>query len=1107
MFVRAMDLPELAAATGWASGVPVEGITKMPMMGCPRCGWDTADDARFCPACGADLAVSPGQEERKLVSILFVDLVGSTSRGDGADPEDVRERNQLYFEAARERIAPYGGVVEKYIGDAVMAVFGAPLARLDDAERAVRAGLAVLGGIRDLNAAHPGLDLEARAGVCTGEAVVTPAPASGETLATGDVVNTASRLQSAAPPGRVIVGPETYRLTRHTFGFEELPPVDAKGKREPVAAWLVGEPVAAPGSRPISRTPLVGRDRELLLIRTVWDGATGGSRPHLVSILGPPGIGKTRLAREVSSEIEGGGGRALWGRSLPYEERTPYRALGQMVRHTARIYEYDAVEIARNKLADTVGSLFPSEEAGEATRFLSLLLGLGLDEPADESIHLFFAARRFVELLAEREPLLLVFEDLHWADDALLEVIDYLVSHVQDVPVVFLALARPEFLETRPTWGAGMMGQTTLPLEPLTPDEATAVVSSLLADGGSPTIERIVTTAEGNPLFLEELVASLADEAGSEKLPATVRAAISARIDALPASARAALLHASVMGQTFWRGVLASAGEIEDVDLALEALEARGLILRRPQSQVLGDVEFGFKHVLIRDVAYGTLPRAARRKLHAATAQAIEKSTTDPADLAWILAYHWREAGEVAAAIEYLLAAAERARDASAVEETYDLFTRALDLATTDEHRRGIRLRRGLALVQLAEYGRARPELEVLLPELHGVEEVEALLALAEASLWTERTEQTLQLAERAVGLTGTRGPAELQPLALARLSQAHGSRGEEGDLERAVELGDRALAMWSPNVRNRALAEHYHLHSDTYYWIGGYERALELSRSAAATGRLEPNSAEFVLRGAGMNGLILAGMGRYEEALAAGEVAIATARRMGRKDNVLMNYSTTPLREIFALDEARERSATVVDRLGPSEFVMPWMNARADLIGADLLLRDYGRVETAWPETWDDAVASKAWERWLISGRLAADRAELELALGRLDDAVTWARRAIEMARSVSRRKYEAIALTILGRALTAQGLAEEATAELRSAVAAADALGSPLFRWQARAALAAATPEARDAAANELLHDAGEIIRSVASSLSPQREAVYLAAPQVVEVLEVSG
>jgi class 3 adenylate cyclase/tetratricopeptide (TPR) repeat protein len=1076
-------------------------------MVCGRCGAEAPDGARFCPACGNELSAAAGHQERKLVSILFVDVVGSTARADGADPEDVRDRNQIYFQEARERVERHGGTVEKYIGDAVMAVFGAPLARVDDAERAVRAGLSILEGVRALNAAIEGLDLEVRGAVCTGEAVIAIDPAPGDPLATGDVVNTAARLQNAAPPGGLIVGEDTHRLTRHMFRFEPIAAVAAKGKAAPVSAWSVVEALQAPGARPTSQTPLAGRARELDLLASVWDRAVQDGRPHLVTILGPAGIGKTRIAREAAARAERAGGRAIWGRSLPYEEQTPYRAAGQIVRNVAGIFENDRVDVARSKLATAVEGLFPAPEATEATRYLSLLLGLGLDAPPDQAIHLLFTMRMLVEHLAQREPVLLVFEDVHWADDALLDLIDYLVSHVRDARVVVLALARPEFLETRRTWGGGMVGQTTLPLEALSDADSKAVASALLPGTADATIERVVLVAEGNPLFLEELVASVADDVPNEELPPTVRAAIAARIDALPTPARTALLHASVIGPSFWSGVLSGISELEAVDEALDGLEERGLILRRPQSQIEGDVEFSFKHVLIRDVAYATLPRGSRRDLHAAVARFLEEALTDPADLGWLLAHHWREAGNLDAARGYLLGAAERARDALAVEETYDLFTRALDLATTDEDRRRIGLRRGLAMTELEDYARADTLLEEVLPELHGAEEVEALLSRSRATLWTEQTAQTFSLAERALTLIHADGPAQLEAAALARLAQAHGMRGDEGDLDRARELGDRASELWPGDERLLELSEHYHMHANVHYWTGVYDRALELSERARAVGGLEPRSAEFLLRGAGLRGLILSGMGRYEEALQAADVAIEIARKLGRSDSVVMNYSTLPRREIFALDEARERSEIVTDRLGPSDFNMPWLNARADLMGAQLLQGDLAAIERSWQTLWEEAVTSEAWERWLVSGRLAANRAEVELALGRLDDAVAWSRRALELARHVSRRKYVVSALTTLGRILTAQGDADDATADLRSAVALADELGSPLLRWQSRAALTLAErASGAGEQAEEHAREAAEIIDAVARGLSPEHARTYLASAPVVEALDLA-
>src|SRR5688572_16262388 len=397
------------------------------MSACPSCGRETPPDAVFCPNCGARLLEGERpREERKLISVLFVDMVGFTSRSDKADPEDVRDTLQGFHARAKQEIERFGGTVEKFIGDAVMAVFGAPLSHGDDAERAVRAGLRVVHAMEDLSRGRPDRPLQVRAAVNTGEAVVAMGsrPESGEALALGDVVNTASRLQTSAPVGGLVVGEETYRATRHVIRYQELEPIDAKGKSEPVEAWLALAPIGAPAERPATSAPLVGRSRELGLVDSIWERAAAELRPHLITVVGPTGIGKSRMASEILARVEATGARSIRGRCLPYGQ-TGYRAFSEQIRQVSGIFETDAVSDAWDKLRARVDELMGSEEEGEeTTRLLGALIGLGSgDEVAEEPVQLYFAARRFCEQVALEQPTVFVFEDIHWADPAQLDLL------------------------------------------------------------------------------------------------------------------------------------------------------------------------------------------------------------------------------------------------------------------------------------------------------------------------------------------------------------------------------------------------------------------------------------------------------------------------------------------------------------------------------------------------------------------------------------------------------------------------------------------------------------------------------------------------------------
>ena len=645
---------------------------------CSQCAQANPEGARFCNSCGAVL-VEAGRagEERRVVSVLFVDLVGFTSRAETLDPEDVRAILTPYYERVRAELVSFGGVVEKFIGDAVMGVFGAPTAYGDDAERAVRAAFA----IRDW---AEGEGLQIRVAVNTGEAIVEldARPGHGEAMIAGDVVNTAARLQAAAPVGSVLVGQETHTSTRGSIEYRPSPPVRAKGKEEPVRAWLALRATAAAGERPVAPVPLIGRERELGVLTTIWERVTEEGRAHFVTVFGPAGIGKSRLALELAQHVAGQGGRAIRGRSTPYGESSLYSAFGQQVKQLAGIFDSDDPEDARAKLEAGIAALAGPAAAEEHAPHLAMLLGLeGELEVADRET-LFFSARVIVESVALEDPTMLLYEDIHWADTSQLDLLETLASRVRDVPVLFVALARPELLTERPTWGGGIPAYTALPLDPLTPSSSQELVEHLLADSDLPEAraQAVAESGEGNPLFLEELASAVAEKSTDDRLPTSIRAIISARLDSLPAEERSVLVDASVVGRVFWRGALAEIAPRDDLSRILGSLEARDLVRREAVSRIKGDQQFGFKHGLIHDVAYGTLPRAGRRERHAAVARFLE-ATTSVGQSHEALAHHWREAGETDRAINHLLVAGDQAGRGWAKQRAVALYREALELA------------------------------------------------------------------------------------------------------------------------------------------------------------------------------------------------------------------------------------------------------------------------------------------------------------------------------------------------------------------------------------------------------------------------------------------
>lgn len=622
------------------------------------------------------------------MSVLFCDLVGFTAASEVADPEDVRARLRPYHAQLRQVIEIHGGTVEKFVGDAVMAVFGAPVAHEDDAERAVRAGLRILEALEDLNHADPKLQLQVRVGINTGEAVVVVGaqPDRGEGFGRRDVVNTASRLQGIAPVNGVAVSETTHRQTERVFIFAPLYPVQVKGKLKPLAVWRPVAPRSRFGADVVrnSSTPLVGRELERPHLITAFERAVRQRTCQLVTVIGEPGIGNTRLCTELLLYIEQRQGLVRWrqGRCLPYGEGIAFWALGEIVKAQCGILDSDSAEEASQKIDEAI----PDGEPDRAWLKLRLapLVAAGGEPAAQEES--FTAWRRFLVGLAGEGPTVLVFEDLHWADDAMLAFLEHLADWSDAVPLLVLCTARPELQEKHPTWAAGLRNAQTINLARLSDEETGALLAQLLEGTVLPDAihHALLHRAGGNPLYAEEFVRLLSDRkllAGPVEdvpFPDTLQALIAARLDTLSAPRKSLLQDASVVGTVFWAGALATMGNRSgrDVELALHELARMEMVRSTRSSSIEGEQEYGFWHVLVRDVRYAQIPRAARAQRHRAAAAWIEQTAGDRVDdVADAVARHYLEAltlarasGEEqdapeleAAARRYLTLAGERA--------------------------------------------------------------------------------------------------------------------------------------------------------------------------------------------------------------------------------------------------------------------------------------------------------------------------------------------------------------------------------------------------------------------------------------------------------------
>jgi len=1034
---------------------------------CPSCGITTSPEFQFCPSCGVALqpsgpdgaaarpetAAHPGHPtaeerprplaERRLVSVLFLDLVGFTTLSESLDPEDVREIQSRYFEAARSTVSHYGGSLEKFIGDAVMAVWGTPIAHEDDGERAVRAALEIVAAVMTISAPGVGGHLTARGAVATGEVAVT-LNAEGQGMVTGDLVNTTSRLQDAAAPGTVLIDAATHTVVGQAIGVEPAGELSLKGKAAPVAAWRATGVAEHAGSesRTGHRGPFVGRTAEIRGLREQLATIGSERRLRVVSLVGIAGIGKSRLAWELQHGDAASTPEAAWysGRAPGYGEGIAFAPLAEMVRRSAGIAESDPAEVARRAIREVLGRFVADAAEREwiEPRVLALLEP-GQTAGADRE-ELFAAWRRYLEAQAETAPLVLLFEDLQWADSGMLDFIDYLADWSRHSPVLVLTLGRPELLDARPTWGAGLPHFTAMHLERL-PDAAIDELLGSLAPGLPDDVTRRVRErADGVPLYAVELARMLTERdesrraasvapppssagAGSIEIPESLHALIAARIDALPPAERSLLLTAAVLGRRFRPEALGaiSGATPEALRERLRALLRREFLAMDDDPRSPGRGQLSFVQELVREVAYHTLSRRERRAQHLAVVAYLE-SVGEP-DLVEPIAEHLLAAhgaspgdpdeGAVIAgrARGALQQAAERAQALHAPARALAHLERALELTGDPADRANLAESAGLAARAAARFGVAEGHLREAIDLRSSLGDSARAsrhrAQLASLLLQAQRSDTALAELEAAWRVVAA-NPEEAAGAAQvpAELARAHLLRGEPA---RAVEWADRAISAAESGGTPDLVAI-------------GIDARVTLGTARAGVGEIEQGMAQLRqaiedARGAGLGSVQLRALNNLawltvtDDPRATSDMArpgIELAQRLGNREMVLqlLDIASIVAIEVGAWEWAggalEEASATEL----PSSYRLDFAATRA-IIGALLgapqaaePIDDLGSLE---PDLDPEAV-----------GWVEHARALIALVSGDLP-------RAIELARSSGPRMtgYErGMSLALAGRA-----------------------------------------------------------------------------------------